>query len=224
MTAVDRLVARGRRLEWLTVLWNCGEAVVTTALGLAAGSLALLAFGLDSLIEVFASMVVLWQMAGDSEAREERALRLVGWAFAILAAYLVVSSAWSLAASQEPGPSPWGIAYLSTAATAMFGLAALKYRVARGIGSESFRAEAAVTVLDGCLATSVLLALVLNAVLGWWWADPAAALLVAAASAVEARRSWTRVRPVPLGLSPLSFGPGRQGISSEDVTSQGARR
>lgn len=188
------LERRGRRLQWATIAWNTIEVVVTVGLGVAAGSLALIAFGLDSLVEVFASLVVIWNMApGESlhrVGRDRRALRLVGVAFAVLAVYLVVAGTRSLVLHEEPDTSPLGIAYLAATAVVMFGLARWKRRVGSALDSEPFLAEAAMTFLDGCLATGILTALALNLVLGWWWADPFAALLVGAAAAREARATW----------------------------------
>ena len=168
--------------------------LVTIGLGIAARSLALIAFGLDSLVEVFASLVVIWHMTparqGDRAGRDHRALRLVGLAFAVLSISLVVASVRTLVGHDEADASPLGIAYLLVTALVMFGLARWKARVGIELDSEPFRAEASMTFLDGCLATSVLTALSLNVLLGWWWADPLAALLVGAAAAHEARDSW----------------------------------
>lgn len=192
----------GRRLQWITVAWNSLEVFVTIALGIAAGSLALVAFGLDSLVEVFASLVVVWHLGGRGTDdgtgtaavegdRDRRALRLVGAAFAVLAVYLAVASGRTLWLRSRPESSPLGIAYLTITAGVMFGLAALKRRVGHELASEPFLAEASMTFLDGWLATSILGALVVNTGFGWWWADPVAALLVAVASAREARENWT---------------------------------
>jgi divalent metal cation (Fe/Co/Zn/Cd) transporter len=189
-----RLEQRGRRLQWATIAWNGVEVFVTIGLGVVARSLALIAFGLDSLVEVFASLVVIWHMkpgAGDDAAlRDRRAMRLVGVAFAVLAAYLLVAGVRQLATQAQPDSSPLGIAYLSVTAVVMFGLAAWKRRVGVALDSGPFRAEASMTFLDGCLATGILVALVLNLVLGWWWADPVAALLIGAVAAHEAREAW----------------------------------
>lgn len=191
---VLRLVRLGRRLQWATIAWNSMEVVVTIGLGVAAGSLALVAFGLDSLVEVFASVVVIWHMnpgpGGHALRRDRRAMRLVGVAFGVLAAYLLLAGARQLASHDEPDASPVGIAYLAATALVMFSLARWKRRVGRALGSEPFRAEAAMTFLDGCLATSILTALTVNLVLGWWWADPAAAILISTVAAREARSSW----------------------------------
>jgi len=188
------LVRTGRRLQWATIAWNSCEVFVTIGLGIAAQSLALIAFGLDSLVEVFASLVVIWHLGPivDEHAagRDRRALRLVGVAFAILAVYLVVAAVRSLALADEPESAPLGIAYLFVTALVMFGLARAKRRVGAALESEPFLAEASMTFLDGCLATSILVALALNMMLGWWWADPVAALLIGGVAAREAIESW----------------------------------
>ena len=180
----------GTRLEWFTVWWNVLEVVVTVSLGVAAGSLALVAFGLDSVIEVFASLVVVRYIARhESAGQAARALRLVALAFGLLALYLVVASTWSLAHRQVSDSSPLGIAYLTIAATAMFVLAVRKLRLARISGSAPLRAEAGLTFLDGCLATGILVALVLNAAAGLWWADQVAALGVGVICLIESVRN-----------------------------------
>lgn len=190
----DELARLGRRLQWATIAWNATEVLITIALGLAAGSLALVAFGLDSLVEVFASLVVIWHMTpSDGEAhsaRDDRALRLVGVAFAVLALYLVIAGVRALVVQASPDSSPLGIAYLAVTAVVMFSLARWKRRVGTALDSEPFRAEASMTFLDGCLALSILSALALNLVWGWWWADPVAALLIGAVAAREAMESW----------------------------------
>jgi divalent metal cation (Fe/Co/Zn/Cd) transporter len=178
----------GRRLQRVTIAWNLAEVGVTVALGVVAGSLALVAFGLDSLIEVFASLVVLWHMSESDThgTRDRRARRLVGIAFAVLACYLIVASGRALWIGAEPDSSPLGIAYLAVTALVMFGLAAWKKHVGRRLRSEPFLAEAHMTFFDGWLATAILAALVLNTTLGWWWADAAAATVVGIVAAREA--------------------------------------
>ncbi len=184
----------GRRLQWITIAWNTAEAFVTMYLGFTAGSLALIAFGLDSLIEVFASLVVLWHMRPDDgghPTRDRRAGRLVASAFAVLALFLLVVSIRTLWIGTEPDSSTIGIAYLTITAAVMFTLARAKRRVGTRLKSEPFLAEASMTFLDGGLATGILTALVLNSAFGWWWADPAAAMLVAVVAANEAREGFT---------------------------------
>lgn len=189
-----RLERLGQRLEWWTIAWNCMEVGVTVVLGLMAGSLALVAFGLDSLVEVFASLVVIWHMQpgqlGGEALRDQRAVRLVGVGFAVLAVYLLAAGVRQLVLRIEPDASPLGIAYLFVTALVMFSLAGWKRRIGIRIGSEPLRVEASMTFLDGCLATSILLALAANLMWGWWWADPLAALLIGAVAAYEARSAW----------------------------------
>jgi divalent metal cation (Fe/Co/Zn/Cd) transporter len=187
----DVLLARGRRLQLATIAWNVMEVFVTIGLGIAAGSLALVAFGLDSIVEVFASVVAIWYIADHHEDRRSlRALRMVAAAFLVLAVYLFVASAYAIAAHDVAGSSPWGIAYLVVTAAVMFGLARVKAVTARAANSPPLRAEASMTFLDGCLATGILTALILNTAFGWWWADPGAAALVGAACVREAYEAW----------------------------------
>ena len=185
------LIRRGRRLQYATIAWNLMEVFVTVGLGIAAGLLALIAFGLDSLVEVFASAVVVWFISEDeSRGRERRALRLVAVAFAALAICLVAASIYNIASGEAADASPLGIAYSRSTAVVMFSLARLKYRVADAADNLPLGAEASMTFLDGCLATGILIALVLNVVAGIWWADPAAAALVALFCAREAVSNW----------------------------------
>lgn len=168
-------------------MWNLIEVFVTVGLGLAAGSLALVAFGLDSLIEVFASLVVLWHLrSARTTSRDRLALRLVAAAFAVLGVYLAIDAVRALFARDVADSSPVGIAYLALTAVVMFTLARWKKRVGTELDSEPFLAEATLTHLDGWLATGILTALSLNAVLGWWWADPLAALALAGFAVKEA--------------------------------------
>lgn len=190
----SRLQRRGLQLEWATIAWNLGEAVITVALGIAAGSLALIGFGGDSLIEVFASAVVVWHVRDldhlDLHGRSKRAMRLIALAFAGLGIVLITGAVQRLASETRPDESPWGIAYLALAATVMFGLAYAKRRIADRLDNDPLRAEAGITLLDGFLASGILLALVLTAAFGWWWADPLAAAAVGFVALHEAREHW----------------------------------
>ncbi len=190
---------RGIHLEWATNGWNVMEVVVTISLGLQAGSLALIAFGLDSVVEIFASNVVIRNLRDDrddpGDRRVHRSLRLIAAAFWVLATFLVVVSVRSLIRGDRPGSSPIGVAYLALTAVVMFGLSGLKRATARELGSEALHAEAALTFLDGCLSTGILTALVLNAWLGWWWTDASAALLVAGFAAKEGVDHWRGSAP-----------------------------
>jgi divalent metal cation (Fe/Co/Zn/Cd) transporter len=197
-----RLQRLAIRLEYGTIVWNLGEAVLTIALGIAAGSLALIAFGTDSIIEVFASSVVVWheRKEGPAEAaRSSRALRLVAAAFVALAVVLGSVAVRDVITGRRADESVAGIAYLTMAACVMFGLAIWKRRVAARLGSAPLRSEAALTFLDGILSVMTLSGLALNAVFGLWWADPAAALFVALAAANEGRESLREARLIADG-------------------------
>lgn len=190
------------RLEYGTIAWNVGEAVLTLVLGAVASSLALIGFGAVSVVELFASFVVVWHLKPgpevDRKHRTRLALRLVGTSFGILAVALTAVAISDLASGRRPDESPWGIAYLALAAVVMFGLAVVKRRVAEKLDSSPLRSEATMTLLDGLLATATLVGLALNAVAGWWWADPAAALIVAVAAANEARENWETAAEIDL--------------------------
>ncbi len=182
------------RLEYATIAWNSAEAVITLVLGFMARSLALIAFGLDSIVELFASVVVVWHMRDSARAnhadRTRLALRLVSVAFFGLAVFLAIASIWSLVTAARPDESPVGIVYLALTAVVMFTLARLKGTVARQLDARPLAAEAHVSMLDGFLASAVLLALVSNATLDWWWADSGAALIVAGFAFAEGWEHW----------------------------------
>src|SRR6185312_5445695 len=151
-TATARLTRRGKGLEWFTLAWNIVGVFVLAVLAYAASSVALMGFGLDSLIEIGASTVVLWELAGTGEARQRRALRLIGCAFLALAAYVAVQSTWALVAGFHPHHSPLGIAWTAVTAAVMFGLAAGKRRTGRALGNPVLVTEGRVTTVDGLLA------------------------------------------------------------------------
>ncbi len=187
----EALVRRGFVLEYATLCWNVAGLVVLAIAALSARSVALAGFGLDSLIEIGASTVVIWELSGAGEERQQRGLRLIGYAFATLAAYLLVQSTVVLAAGYHPRHSLPGIAWTAVTAVVMFGLAAGKTRTGRALGNPVLRTEGRVTMIDGILATAVLLGLTLNAALGWWWADPAAGYVLVFYAAREVREIFT---------------------------------
>lgn len=168
----------GLGLEYATLGWNVvGTRVVVTA-AMTAHSIALAGFGLDSLIEIFASVVVVWQLTGRSEVRERMAMRMIGWAFLALAIYILLQTAWALSAGDRPAPSPGGIAWLLATFIAMLLLAYGKRAAGQGLHNRVLLTEARVTLIDAILASAVLAGLVLNAALGWWWANPLAGLVI----------------------------------------------
>ncbi|HUB39134.1 MAG TPA: hypothetical protein VMA72_09805 [Streptosporangiaceae bacterium] len=181
------LLRRGFALEWATLCWNVAGIVALAIAAIAARSVALAGFGLDSLIEIGASTVVIWELSGTGEARQQRALRLIGAAFALLALYLLIQSTWVLAAGYHPRRSLPGIGWTAVTAIVMFALAAGKTRTGAALGNPVLRTEGRVTLVDGILATAVLTGLALNAGAGWWWADPAAGYVLVFYAAREVR-------------------------------------
>ena len=179
------LLRRGFALEYATLAWNVAGIVVLAAAALSAWSVALAGFALDSLIEIGASTVVIWELSRTGGERQRRGLRLIGYAFAALAVYLLVQSTVVLATGYHPHHSVPGIIWTAVTAAVMFALAVGKAHTGRALGNPVLQAEGRVTLIDGILATAVSLGLVLNAVLGWWWADPAAGYVLVIYAARE---------------------------------------
>ena len=182
---------RGFALEFATLGWNVIGVVVLALAAIAARSVALAGFGLDSLIEIGASTVVIWELFGTGQARQHRALRLIGYAFAALAVYLLVQSTVVLALGYHPRHSAVGIGWTAVTAGVMFALASGKARTGAALGNPVLQTEGRVTLIDGILATAVLAGLALNAALGWWRADPAAGYALVYYAAREAREIFT---------------------------------
>lgn len=172
------LTRRGRLLESVTLGWNVAAVVVLAILAVRASSIALAGFGLDSLIEIGASIVVLWELSGSDEARQRRALRLIGVAFAALALYLLVQSSVALLTAHHASPSARGIVWTGITALVMFALAWGKRRTGLALNNPVLVTEGRVTLIDGLLALAVLLGLALNYWLGWGWADPLAGYVI----------------------------------------------
>ena len=202
-------VRRALTLEYATVAWNVGEAFLTIGLGAVVGSLALVAFGATSIVEVFASMVVIWHLKPgeqpDLARRSFRALRLVAIAFLVLGIVLGAASVRDLYSGRVAGESWWGVAYLAVTAVVMFVLSIAKKMVAERQGSEPLKAEATMTFLDGVLSLGTLTGLALNAAFGLWRADPLAALFVSVFALNEARENWQEAGEIRL-RSPISSG------------------
>ena len=184
---------RVQRLAWATIGYNTLEGIVAISAGLAAGSVALLSFGLDSAVEVLSAIVVSWQFAGGGSAHEERearALKLVAVAFVALAVYVTFDSIQTLVAGAEPETSRVGIAIAVASLIVMPLLTYAKRRAGRELGSNAVVADSMQTLLCTYLSAVLLVGLLLNAALGWWWADPAAALVIAAVAAREGVEAW----------------------------------
>lgn len=172
--------AQGRRLEYFTLGWNVVEAAVAIGAGVAAGSIALVGFGTDSVIESLSGAVLLWRLQAHAadEARERRALQLVGWSFLLLAAYVAFEAGRDLLRQEPPETSFIGIGLAVASLIVMPLLARAKRRVAARLDSRALAADARQTDLCAWLSAILLGGLGLNALLGWWWADPVAALVM----------------------------------------------
>ena len=189
----ERLQARARLLARGGLAWHGVEAAIAIAAGAVAGSIALIAFGADSLIEALAGILVLWRFAvtrADSETAERRAQRLIAITFWLLAAYVTVDATITLAAGDHPASSPVGIGLSIVTLIAMPLLADAKANVAQQLNSSAGRSESRQNMLCAYLSAALLVGLTLNAVFGWWWADPATALIIAGVAAREGRESW----------------------------------
>ncbi|WP_042411129.1 cation transporter [Streptacidiphilus carbonis] len=185
------LLRRGFALEYATLGWNVVGIVVLALAALSARSVALAGFGLDSLIEIGASTVVIWELSGTGEERQRRALRLIGGAFVLLALYLLVQSAVVLATGFHAHHSALGIAWTAVTAAVMFALAIGKARTGTALDNPVLKTEGRVTMVDGILAAAVLLGLVLNSAFGFWWTDPLAGLVVVFYAVREAKEIFS---------------------------------
>jgi divalent metal cation (Fe/Co/Zn/Cd) transporter len=188
-----RLVRRAQRLAWAGVAWHAVEAAVAIAAGIAAGSIALIGFGADSLIESTAGIVLLWRFAGaraGSAAAERRAQRLIASSFYLLAAYVAVEAVRTLAGGHHPSVSWAGIALATVTLATMPPLAIAKARVGDLLQSAATKSEGRQNMVCAYLSAGLLAGLGANAVAGWWWADPAVALAIAAVAIREGRAAW----------------------------------
>lgn len=187
-------IARGRSLEYLTIAWNSLEAFLAVILGVMAGSIALIGFGFDSVIEVSSGVALLWRLHMDHhvhrrEQTEASALKLVGLSFIALAAYVAYDAISSLLRRDAPEESFPGIVLAALSLIAMPVLARAKRRVAAEITSRALQADARQTDICAYLSAILLAGLALNATLGWWWADPVAALAMTPIIAKEGREA-----------------------------------
>lgn len=183
----ERALWRGRQLEVMTLSWNVLGVLILAYAAIAARSVALAGFGLDSALEIGASTVVLWELADVEHSRQRRALRILGYAFIILALYLTAQSTFALVANVHPHHSPLGIVWTALTAMVMFALATGKASIGATLRNPVLIAEGRVTMIDALLATAVLVGLLLNAFARWWWADPAAGYLIVYYAVREAR-------------------------------------
>lgn len=186
-------VRRGRKLEYITIGWNSLEAVVAIGAGLFAGSVALVGFGVDSVIESLSGAVLLWRLFA-GEHREQLALKLVGGSFLLLAAYVAFDAGKSLLFRELPEESYVGIGLAILSLIVMPILARAKRRVAVSLNSRALQADSRQTAICAYLSAILLVGLVLNVLFGWWWADPVAGLVmipIIAKEGIEALRGET---------------------------------
>lgn len=187
----SRLGRRAQQLAGASVAYNLVEAVVAVAAGAAASSIALIGFGLDSLVEVGSGLVILWQFRHVMpEARERQALRLIAVSFFALAAYLGVESVRALVGHEAPDESPLGIAVAALSLLVMPLLSWAQRRTGRELGSGSVVADSKQTLLCSYLSAVLLAGLLANSLLGWWWADPVAGLVIAGVALREGLEAW----------------------------------
>jgi divalent metal cation (Fe/Co/Zn/Cd) transporter len=189
----ERLERRVRLLAWGGNGWHLVEFAIAIGAGVAAGSIALVGFGADSLIEGLSGLVIVWLFTGSrigSERAERRAQRLVAVSYFVVAAYVAVASIRVLVASQHPGTSWVGIGLAAFTAPTMPLLARAKRQVGRKLRSSATVSEAGQNMICAYMSVALLVGLSLNALAGWWWADPAAALIIAGFAVHEGRESW----------------------------------
>jgi divalent metal cation (Fe/Co/Zn/Cd) transporter len=181
---------RGFWLEYASMAWMVAEAGIAVTAGVIASSIALIGFGLDSVIELFAAAIVVWQLRGAGAERETRAVRLIGVTFFALAIYLTVESIRDLASHARPGQSVPGLAVAAAALLVMPALAVAKRRTGQALGNRTLIADSAETAFCAFTSAAALLGVGLNAWLGWWLADPIAGLVIAALAVKEGIEAW----------------------------------
>lgn len=192
-------VHRALQLEYLTVGWNIVEGVVAVTAAVIAGSVAILAFGIDSFVECASALVMIWRLRAERDQRlsgehldavEHRARRLVAGSLFLLAAYVTVDAVQTLWTADRPEFSVVGVVLLSLSIGVMLWVARAKRRIAHEIGSKALEADAFQTTACWWLSIAALVGVGLNGLLGWWWADPVAALAIAGLIAREGRDAW----------------------------------
>jgi divalent metal cation (Fe/Co/Zn/Cd) transporter len=188
-----RMSRQARLLGWIGIAWHVLEFSIAAAAGIAASSVALLGFGIDSAVEAAAGLVVVWLLASrrsESAAAERRAQKLIAGSFYLLAAYLAVEAARSLLSGSEPDASWIGIGLAAVTAPTMPVLARWKTRLGRELGSAATVSEGAQNMLCAYLSVALLVGLGANALLGWWWADPLTAIVIAGVAVREGVTGW----------------------------------
>jgi divalent metal cation (Fe/Co/Zn/Cd) transporter len=192
------MLARALRLEYLTVGWNVVEGVVAIGAAIAAGSVALMGFGIDSFVECASGAVLIWRLRAERrhasataiERLERRAQRLVAVSLFALAAYIIGDVTYCLVTRERPAPSTVGMVLTAVSLGVMWWLARAKVRMARALGSRSLESDAFQTTACWWLSLAALVGIGLNAAFSWWWADPIAAVLISLLITHEGRQAW----------------------------------
>jgi|SRR5581483_185286 len=174
------------KLEYFTILWNILEGILAVSVGIFSGSVSLVAYGLESNIEVFASSVVVWDLKGIK--RTDKALRAIGFAYLLASFYIFFDATKNLISKNHANPTLFGIILMFIAAIGMITLGLSKRSVGKKMQSSSVLADAKFTLIDACLSTSVLVGLLCNALFSFWWMDQAIALLLAGVAFREGLR------------------------------------
>lgn len=191
-------VAKALRLEYLTISWNVIEGTVAVGAAMAAGSVALIAFGIDSFVEVLSAGILVWRLKSEQNFRkgeslerlDQRAHRAVGLSLYGLAVFVVLDAAWTLWKQERPDPSMLGLAVTTLSIAVMLGLARAKRGMAAALGSRALKADAFQTTACWWLSLAALAGVGLNALFGWWWADPVAAIGMSVFLVREGREAW----------------------------------
>ncbi len=194
----EALLTKALWLEYLTVGWNVIEGVIAVIAAIAAGSVALMGFGIDSFVESASGLVLIWRLAAEGrhasalaiERVERRAQRLVAISLFGLAAYITGDAAYSLVTGERPAPSTVGMVLTAVSLVVMWWLARAKLRAARSLGSRALESDAFQTTACWWLSVAALVGIGLNAVLSWWWADPVAAVVISLLITREGREAW----------------------------------
>jgi divalent metal cation (Fe/Co/Zn/Cd) transporter len=183
-------IRRGLMLEYVTLGWNIVGVIIVIYAAIEAGSVALSGFGIDSLIEILASAVVVWQLKGIEDHRETTALRAISVSFVLLVIYILSQITHTLFTRSHPHPSILGAVWLGITFVAMMLLALGKSKVGKAINNPVLLTEGKVTRVDAYLAAAVLIGISLNGLFGWWWADPLAGLVIVYYGIREAHHAW----------------------------------
>jgi len=184
----DKLFKKALLLEYLTIGWNVFEGLSSIVLGMITGSVSLIAYGLESSVEVFASGVTVWSLKGTSRGREKRALKMIGVAYLVVSAYIFIDAGQSLFVSHHATPSFLAAGLVVVLASAMAILGLYKRKVGLQMKNEVVLADAKFTLIDAALSTTVLIGLLFNALFGWWWMDQATALFLSGVAFREGLR------------------------------------